>query len=197
MLNTFAKRNKIIFYLPVLLLVASIGFYSTAFAHVLKTDNNIGVVLHIDPNDNPVANEPATLIFEIKDTQNKFSLPNCDCNLAIASNGQLISSFPVTGQGTDNTGIIKFTFPGKSVYSLTLTGQPKGNANFQKFSLEWDWRVDQTAAAAGTTSSAAPQSFWAEHGLHIVFFGGAIFANFFFLFRNKRKEKQAALKMQL
>src|SRR5438045_57931 len=64
-------------------------------AHVLKTDGNIGAVLHIDPDDDPIAGSQASFFFEFKDIQGKFQSQNCDCTFSIAEDGKEIFSQPL------------------------------------------------------------------------------------------------------
>ncbi len=33
------------------------------FAHILSTDGRIGAVMHIDPDDNPIAGQPTKVLF--------------------------------------------------------------------------------------------------------------------------------------
>jgi hypothetical protein len=48
-----------------------------ASAHVLLSNNTVGGVLHIDPEDDPIAGQPAKFYIELKDKQNQFTLePN-------------------------------------------------------------------------------------------------------------------------
>ena len=57
-------------------------------AHILKTDGSIGAVLHIDPDDDPIARQSSYFFFEFKDKQNIFKLENCDCKITIFEQGK-------------------------------------------------------------------------------------------------------------
>src|SRR5437899_1430767 len=64
-------------------------------AHVLVYDHDIGAIMHIDPDDAPVAKEQSAFFFEFKDTKNKFDPVNCDCTFTISENGTEIYSQPL------------------------------------------------------------------------------------------------------
>ena len=151
-------------------------------AHTLQTDGNIGAVLHIDPNDDPVAMQPAHLYFSIQDTTKKFSPQNCNCSLTIALQNKSVLDQPIT-QTEASTIEIPFTFPTAGVYTVTLAGKPKTAGTFSNFSLIYNTRVERGAV----TNSFF--GFFIEHGLHILLFGIAIGANAYIFFRNRKNAR--------
>jgi hypothetical protein len=108
---------------------------SPAYAHVLKVDKNIGAVLHIDPDDDPIVGQESGFFFEFKDKENKFKIENCNCIFSITENGKEIYSQNLTSNNT------LFTFPEKNVYEVKVNGTPIADNSFQPFSLIYDVRV--------------------------------------------------------
>lgn len=139
-----------------------VGWVGVASAHILKTDNNIGAVLHIDPADEPIAGLPATFFFEFKDKQSKFQPAACNCQFSISENGQSIYSQPLFQSSSTPTltnALVTYTFPKADSYKITVVGQPTQPAAFQSFSLVYDVRV----------SSDTHQH--TSHTIHYVFGG--------------------------
>lgn len=137
----------------VITMVAVVGFCSLLFtasagAHVLETEGTIGAVLHIDPDDDPIAGEKSGIYFEIKDKTNRFKAQDCNCRLIIERAGQTIYDQPFTrSEGGE------FTFPARDVYTVKAVGVPKSSGAFDSFQLSYDIRVqrgvNQSDAAAG------------------------------------------------
>ncbi len=151
MKSKFLKLQiKLLIFMVLLILVIP----SSAFAHILATDRNIGAVLHINPNDEPVTNEPATFIFELKDKTKKFKSDNCTCQLTITNSGKSIYSQPLFQDSTSklNTATLLYTFLNPAVYQVIITGKPVDGKSFQSFTLSWDIRV------AGPTTNQNTQS---------------------------------------
>lgn len=113
-----------------------------ASAHVLKTDNTIGAILHVNPEDDPIAGEPTQFFFALKDTTNKFSTDNCNCTVRITQNGKTLED----GQGTidpdyDQALLFTYTFTKKGMYQIAVIGKPEHEPTFQPFQLTYDIRV--------------------------------------------------------
>jgi hypothetical protein len=132
MQNVECRVKSLIAIFVLTFLTLNSALLTPAYAHVLRTDNPIGAVLHIDPEDNPVVGQPANIFFEFKDKENEFKIENCDCTFFVLENGKEIFS-----QGL-NTTVITYTFPAKNTYKLKVTGKPKQLDEFEDFSLEYD-----------------------------------------------------------
>jgi hypothetical protein len=158
---------------------------SVVFAHVLKSDGDIGAIIHIDPEDSPIVGQPATFFFEFKDKTNKFTVPQCDCTVTIANRGQQVLSQPLTSSNSSlNSPAFQYTFPEKSLYTVVVAGSPKAGANFQSFSLSYDIRVDR----GGDT--AAPVQQKPNHTAHYIIFGGGFLALLILYLIERRKKTQ-------
>jgi hypothetical protein len=135
----------------------------SASAHVLKTDGNIGAILHINPDDNPVSGIPTDYILYFDDITNRFALTHCDCRIIIQENGQTIATQALTVTTpleSDDT----YTFPGPNVYTLVVSGQPKAGYQFQPFVLNYLVRVE----GSGQGTQPFPMSLWVGLGMMIV-----------------------------
>ncbi|HZE86836.1 MAG TPA: hypothetical protein VE090_01380 [Methylomirabilota bacterium] len=155
----------------VFLLFCFLFFPPYADAHILASDKNIGALLHIDPDDTPVAGQQSGFFFDFKDKQNKFSSQDCDCTFLIVENGQTIYSQPLFQKS------VFYTFPKIDVYQIKIIGKPKTPNAFQPFTLSWDWRVDQ---GTNQHSGIATANFFATFGVYIIVF--ALFPLIFLIY---------------
>ncbi len=121
---------------------------SIVLAHVLKTDGNIGAIMHTDPDDNPLAGSKTGIFFEFKDTQAKLSPENCNCTFSISENDKEIYSQPLfqnnPSPSLDNSSVF-FFFPEKNVYQIKVIGKPNSVSSFQPFTLVYDVTVGKDA----------------------------------------------------
>lgn len=162
-----------------LLIVLLFSFFlipQQAFAHVLQADGSVGAVLHIDPDDEPYAGQPASFFFEFKDKQNKFSPQNCDCTIRILENGKELYSQALF-QNNQNPSLtnasFSYTFPQLDVYQVVVSGKPLAN-EFQPFTLTYDIRVDRQASPNSQTQTQP--NFFSIHLIHFVLAGGIFIA---------------------
>ncbi len=149
-------------------------FPKLAFAHFPKTDGDITVTLHIDPDDNPTPGKQANLYFLFDDSSSRFYLPKCICILFVYEKNKQIykhqltdnknSKFTIWGTATP------FVFPTNDVYEILLTGKPYSGNVFQQFKLSWYFRVDSGG------SGIIP-----EHTSDIPIIFGVVFFGFVFL----------------
>jgi hypothetical protein len=148
-------KNK---FLPLLIFLL---FTSPVFAHKVKISEDVGATLHIEPNDNPRAGEPAQAWFALTRKGGKvIPLAECNCQLAVYSQPRkpgetalfkpsLKSIIAEKYQGIPGADII---FPKPGAYLLELNGKPVKTDDFKSFELKFEMTV-----AAGT-SSANPSS---------------------------------------
>lgn len=119
------------------------------YAHTLKIDRNIGVNLHIDPDDAPVAGRESKLLLDIQDKSKRFNPDNpanCECILTISQNGTALKSLPVVVGGSYAQ--LRFTFPHEGAYSVIVEGKPRGGGvPFQSFRAEFEYFVRSEAPA--------------------------------------------------
>ena len=123
---------------------------SPASAHKIKTDAEVGATLHIEPNDNPRAGEPAKTWFALTRKGGKvIPLSECDCELKVYKEPLKPESSPILQpvlqsvsaekyQGIPGTEIV---FPRPGAYQLKLSGSAINAGNFQPFELEFSVTV--------------------------------------------------------
>lgn len=188
---------KTFYFLPVFLTfnLLLFTFPSPVSAHVLKSDGNIGAVLHIDPDDDPIVGSPAGFFFEFKDKQNRFTPQNCDCTFSVTEDGKQLFSRPLF-QNSQNPSLenssVFFTFPERNVYQVKVSGTPNTPGAFQSFTLTYDVRVareapNQSANPSQTAGQPAP-SWISTHIPHLI--GGAIVGIFLILALIKQLTKK-------
>ncbi len=141
------KKILILLLLPIA--YASLPL-SLARAHELKSESSISVLIHINPDDDPVAGQPSEILFLINDKDKHFQAENCNCTASVIENGETLFSSPVFKGKTSYKGIfapaIPYTFPHKGVYTVILTGKPKNQGDFQSFSISYDIRIEKDAS---------------------------------------------------
>ncbi len=118
-----------------------------AWAHILKIDGDIGVLMHIDPEDSPAERDKATLFFDINDRTGRFGTQQCDCRLRVLSEGREILSGSVSVQGPQSAAA-SYSFPFAGMYRVELSGAPQRGAVFKPFRVEFDVRVERNQAGA-------------------------------------------------
>ena len=150
---------------------------SSVLAHFLETDGNIGAVLHLDPNDDPIAGQASAFFLEFKDTSGKFDPLTCTCSADIYKGEQKVASLPlfagngsrlVSGSG-QATGNASFTFPNKDVYTMKVVGMPLQSGAFQPFTLNYSIRVDRDLTSASTSTPVS--AFLRGHNSYAVLIG--------------------------
>lgn len=150
-------------------------FGQTTSAHVLVTDDTKtnGAILHIIPDDDPVAGESATLFF---DTQDKLlNADNTKVTLTVQRPDEEKKSVAMTVAGTLAT--VDYVFPVQGVYNLTFLAESNGKS----YTFEWSQRVSR-----GVMGSALdrPHYAWAEM---LVVGAGVSFALLIIIAINRRK----------
>lgn len=160
------KKLILLMFIPTL----SLSLPSPVLAHTLVTDNNIGAVMHIDPDDDPVAGSPANFFFEFKDKQNRFDPSKCSCVAAIYQQGQKIFSqslFQDNSSPSLSNSSFSYTFPDKDVYELKVTGSPINGASFQSFALTYDIRVSRVSGDPNKSVYQQIADFMGGHVIHV------------------------------
>lgn len=136
-------KKYLLFSLVLFLWICSIP--QKTYAHFPQTDGDIQVTLHIEPDDNPIPGDPATLYFIFEDAVKKFQLKNCDCRISLIEQNKTLLSQKLSSQKLPHsvyTSGASFIFPVYDVYKITLTGRPTFKNAFQPFTLSWYFRVD-------------------------------------------------------
>ena len=131
------------------ILLMLFGLVGQARAHSFLTDRDITVLLHTNPDDDPIVGQPAAVLLQVTDSTNKYSSSKCDCEISIAEGNKVLFAGPllyIVGASVYDL-TAPFTFPEKAVYQITVTGKPKVVGEFQDFRVEYDLRVDRGSVA--------------------------------------------------
>ncbi len=149
-----ATAKKLINLSLAALVIIALGNIPLASAHVLKQDHGISGVLHIPPEDSPSAAVPVTLNVSFADVKNSFSLANCDCQIVVQLNGNVIQAAPLrpyfSGSTLSSTSSVEFPKPG--VYTVIARGSAQDDS-FPKFQLQYLVRVTAGADSPATLSN--------------------------------------------
>lgn len=180
------KRFKIAFQIIFVCLLIELLFPSVVSAHILQSDGSIGAVLHIDPEDDPIAGAQSSFFFEFKDKQNAFQPKNCDCTFEIDEKGKNIYTQPLF-QSNPNPSLsnasIFYTFPQRDVYQVKVIGKPVIPHAFQSFTLVYDIRVERTTLPSRNTTSGGLNWF----SVRIIPLGVIVLSVFFIMAKKWKK----------
>jgi hypothetical protein len=135
-------------------------------AHVTKSDGDMKVMMHLDPDDEPLAGSSTKLHLLFRHAQQSFELSNCDCAVWIAPYKDL-ASIEATGthiplsedmrEASDSrVYATTTTFPTRGIYALVVEGTPREESAFKPFRVVFDTRVDQESSAVLKTPSTLP-----------------------------------------
>lgn len=134
-----------------------------ALAHVTKADGDMKVMVHMDPDDEPIAGPPTTLHFLFRHAKTGFEMENCDCTVRIApykdladieTKGDLIRLNETMREASGSrVYAITQSFPSKAVYAIVVEGKPLDTTAFAPFSITFDKRVDRSKSVLTTPST--------------------------------------------
>lgn len=147
-------RNVLLIFF--ILLLAS--FVPSVYAHTLKIDGNIGVNVHIEPDDAPVSKSESKILVDITDKSGRFNPANpgnCACFLSIVQNGKELTKMAITTGGMFNQ--LRYTFPEGGSYQVKIEGKPNGNGlAFQGFSVIFEYYVKGAGSISSIPSARNP-----------------------------------------
>lgn len=149
--------------MPIFVMVAS------ASAHVSQSNNGVSAVLHILPDDNPVAAEQTFMQFSFGNSTNAFLVKDCDCKLTVSDGSRDIMSLelePIDPGSSKALAIVQF--PKGGVYNLVMTGSA-GQASAQDFRLNYLVRVAGAGEGRANTAAGLQVMLVSVAGLLILF----------------------------
>lgn len=147
-------------------------------AHQTQISDRVGGTHHIEPNDTPRAGEPSLTWFGLTEVGGRpIGLSDCDCTLVVydlARDGEVAIATPplsaIDVEGLEDVPSAELTFPQVGAYVLSLTGSPKGTADFPSFRLDFPVTV---AAGQASSELAVPQAAGASNTNPVVEGAGA------------------------
>lgn len=134
----------------------------SASAHVLLIDRqaNIAAVLHVNPDDDPVAGQPSQLFFDVQDNDSQVRVPYSAYELAVTNEAD--ATVVVRMQSNGSTVSADYTFPSQGLYRLSLRSASTYNGP-QKVSLDTSLRISR-----GEGLFKAEERYpWATAGMYI------------------------------
>ncbi len=149
----FVKRTTAILLLAVLISGGLSG--AEASAHVLETDKGVSAILHIKPDDRPVASEPTVVRFLFSRDAGSFRINDYDVKLLLFQDTELTSKSDVEPAffGANAEGGTTITFPEAGIYKLQVEGTPTKDGVLP-FKLDFTARVTgpaETKTGNGST----------------------------------------------
>lgn len=171
--------------LPVVLIAGK------SYAHVLQSSGSVGAVMHISPDDAPVAGVRSDFFFEFKDKKDKFDPKICNCTVSIIEADKPIFSsglFSTNSSPSLDNASFSFTFPRRDVYEVRITGEPRDGKTFTPFTLTYDIRVEKEAEDASSVRSSKSNENWVA--THIPYVIGVPVVFIILAFVIKRKIEQ-------
>ncbi len=140
-------------------IVATVLFSQAASAHVLikSTNNESAAILHIMPDDDPIAGEKATLMF---DTQGGLLQGGSEVALTVTSKDTRVAD--VVPTSTDGSLVsASYVFPVQGLYTITYTVKTGDVSTI----FEQTQRVSRGVVGSTSTNESY---IWAEALLFIV-----------------------------
>ncbi len=124
-----------------------IEWVERAQAHEVKTAEDIGATMHIEPNDTPRAGEEVLAWFALTRRGGQpIPLSECNCQLNVYTQPQTEATLTPTLSAVNAEGYQEIpgawlTFPAVGAYTLVISGSPKQPEDFAPFELNFDVTV--------------------------------------------------------
>ncbi len=133
------------YLLSLVCLVLVTAWTTSVSAHVLLRDAraDIGAVLHINPDDDPIAGQTSQLYFDLQDKNSQVRIAYSGYELIIADERNGAVTVPLTVSGS--TLQVEYTFPSQGLYRLTLRSKASYD-QFQKVAMRDSLRVSRGVA---------------------------------------------------
>ena len=99
--------------------MATLALTAPALGHETVTDRGVAVTLHVLPDDEPKAGQPATIVaVKVRPPKGaRFEFKSCACRVKVAHASGHVLLNKRTSQRT------KFTFPDAAAYAITYSGR--------------------------------------------------------------------------
>jgi hypothetical protein len=128
--------------------------HPAVLAHVEQSDNGVSAVMHIYPDDNPIAGRMTDVGFAFGGRKQAFNVKTCGCKLTINNGVSDTSTVDIRAIKQDGlTGLAAVKFPTAGVYSLSLDGLT-GKGPGSTFRLVYAVRVNPGNYSANAVVAA-------------------------------------------
>lgn len=119
-------------------------FVPSAFAHEWQTFGDLIVLLHSDPDDNPIAREPARLYFYFRDADEAWRVETCGCVVSVSTRGaEIFSGVPMLLSDESygsNVLALDYIYPARGAYTVRISGTTARN---EPFELRYTARIER------------------------------------------------------
>ncbi|HVT00693.1 MAG TPA: LPXTG cell wall anchor domain-containing protein [Patescibacteria group bacterium] len=177
----------------IILLVPLLLFPKLAFAHEAESDGSFEALIHVSPNDTPVAGSKSNISIELTDDTNRFDPSNCDCVVDIYQGNTNILSKNVTF--TKSRGPFKtnfdYVFPDPGAYHVRLSGKPAKGAEFKEFSINFDATDAEKPNNNSDFISPTPTTNTSPTPTNLVLIGGIGIVLIAIIFLMSKKKKRS------
>jgi hypothetical protein len=125
----------------------SINSYSIRIAHEVRTSQEVGGTIHIEPDDRPVAGKKSTIWIALTKRGGEIiPYAKCNCRMEVRSLTDKNIKFTLSSTSTISDRYLglpslEVTFPQVGRYALKLMGSPRDNEDFQPFELTFTTNV--------------------------------------------------------
>lgn len=145
--------------LLVILVAFGVGTQNVS-AHVLESGSGVSAILHIKPDDYPIAGKPVPVNFLFSNDAGGFSLNDYKVQLRLVKNDSVRLTSPIEplffGSATEGETVI--TFPEAVSYELLAVGTPIDKES-PSFTLKYTVKVADTAANAAKKGDGSMTAF--------------------------------------
>jgi hypothetical protein len=119
--------------------VISAAGAAPALAHQTAYNRGVAVTLHVNPDDEPVAGQPATIIVEkVKPPKGgKFRFSTCRCHVRVTTSSGGVVLDRAAGKRTS------ITFPDAAAYRIQFSGRYRKGSRYRTFSTSFAIRADR------------------------------------------------------
>ena len=117
---------------------ATLALTAPALGHQTVTDRGVAVTLHVLPDDEPQAGQPATIVaVKVRPPRGgRFTFRSCICRVKVADASGHVLLSRRTGKRTT------FTFPDAAAYEITYSGSYRAkNRKTRRFSAAFALRA--------------------------------------------------------
>ena len=151
-------------------------FVNLVSAHSQKFDQSFGLILHVEPNDEPVAKQKSDLRLLFTQTPANFDPAQGSCIVEIYQGEKLLYRQDVFRETQKIDDIhFNFVFPEIGIYKVKVAGVPDQTGIFQSFNFEYDLRVEKSA-------KNSIFSRYSQSSLLIIFFAGLFIVSAIIIF---------------
>jgi hypothetical protein len=130
-----------------------------AQAHVLEADGNVSAVLHMPPDDTPVAGKPTDVRLAFNSSQPDFDITAYKVTVSLLRNDtRLATSSLQADSGSTRDGSAQINFPEAGAYRLRVKGEPVNSG--QAFDLYFSVRAIAGPGMKADSFGKAGADFW-------------------------------------